>query len=100
MMYGVSKGLEEEANRIIRESLRGVHSHTAKKDILTSWKETDRRRREIPRANVDPTVRQGMFHRAQGFPRLNSMDGPASVRPTRTSSLEKFLEDNAGLGEE
>jgi hypothetical protein len=78
---GIHPELEDEANRIIRESLRGVTARSAKSDILTPWKEQDRRSREVYNANgiAEPTSRMGMFHRAwnPARPELNSVDGVA-----------------------
>lgn len=99
--YGVHLPLEEEANRLIRESLAGVTRHTAKADILTPWKETDRRRREVyTRSGVpDANVRRGMFHRASNSarPELNSRGGVAQAR---TDSLAAFTQENGVTYEE
>jgi hypothetical protein len=76
---GVHRTLEEEATRLITESLKGVTSHAEKRDVLTPWKEQDRRRRELPLSAVgapDASMRRGMFHRtASTAPHLNSRDG-------------------------
>lgn len=83
--------LEEEANRLIRESLKGVTSHAAKSDVLTAWKEQDRRSHEVyvSEGVPDPAVRRGMFHRALNptRPELNSRDGYARARMNHASSL-------------
>jgi hypothetical protein len=77
--HGVHPELEDEANRIIRESLKGVTKRSAKADILTPWKEQDRKAREVYVASGTPdsSERQGMFHRAYNpaRPELNSRDG-------------------------
>ena len=79
MRYGVAKGLEAEADALIAKSLQGVTTHEAKSDILTPWKEAQRRRREVyvGSGTPDPAVRQGMFHRRTNptRPQLNSRDG-------------------------
>jgi hypothetical protein len=79
LRYGVFLELEEEANRLITESLAGVTSRAAKSDILTAWKEEDRRGREVYTSTgfADPAVRRGMFGRAWNprHPHLNSRDG-------------------------
>jgi hypothetical protein len=76
---GVCRILEDEANRLIAESLKGVTSRSAKSDILTAWKEEDRAKREILTSTgfADPAVRSGMFRRAWNsrHPHLNSRDG-------------------------
>lgn len=81
---GVHGPLEDEANRLIRESLQGVTKHSAKSDILTPWKEADRHRREIyiSSGTPDPATRKGIFHRALNTtrPELNSRDGIARAR--------------------
>ena len=78
LLYGVHKGLEDEANRLIRESLFGVTSMEAKKDILTPWKEQDRKNKEILVSGgvPDAAIRQGNYHRAwnRHQPHLNSRD--------------------------
>lgn len=97
---GVHLPLEEEANRLIRESLQGVTKHSAKSDILTPWKEADRHRREVYVASgtPEPAVRRGMFHRSLNTanPELNSRDGIARARHGM-GSLSTFLaEHNEG----
>jgi hypothetical protein len=81
---GVHRPLEDEANRIIRESLQGVTRHSEKADILTPWKDIDRHRREVyvPSGTPDPALRQGIFHRRinTARPDLNSREGLARGR--------------------
>lgn len=88
---GIFYPLEEEANRLIRESLQGVTKHSAKADILTPWKEADRHRREVYTAagTPDPSTRRGMFHRVINTtrPELNSRDGIARARHGFSGSL-------------
>jgi len=89
MRFGVHKPLEEIADAIIAESLRGVTSQSAKSDILTPWKERDRRSREVYTGvgTPDPSIRQGMFHRRvnPSLPHLNSRDGVSSALARRTT---------------
>lgn len=96
---GVHRPLEDEANRLIRESLQGVTKHSAKADILTPWKEADRHRREVYTASgsPDPAVRRGMFHRALNpvRPELNSREGIARARHGM-GSLSGFLAEHGG----
>ena len=103
MRTGVHPILEREADRLIRESLKGVTSHSDKRDILTAWKQADRHRKEVyvTSGSPDASVRRGMFHRAAstGRPHLNSRDGLAGasrVRQTSHSidSLGAFVLDN------
>lgn len=84
---------------MIKESLRGVTRHSDKKDILTPWKEMARYKREVyMREGVaDPSIRRGMFNRAinTAKPELNSRDGFAPPRSSRTASLREHVEDDA-----
>ena len=47
LRHGVHAQLEEAANELIKESLKGVTSIQAKSDILTPWTEIDRKKREV-----------------------------------------------------
>ena len=93
---GVHANLEAEANRLIKESLAGVTSHSAKSDILTPWKETERHRREVYVADgvPDAATRRGMFYRSinPARPELNSRDGIARPRSRTGSSLQGFVD--------
>lgn len=101
LRYGVAKALEDEANAILADSLRSARA-PEKSDVLTPWKEQQRRRREIFVASgtPDPALRQGMFHRRTNpsRPHLNSRDGISAPRPGETtrreSSLSNFVHDN------
>lgn len=77
--YGVHAQLEEAANDLIKQSLDGSTSQAAKKDILTPWKERDRRGREVYTSSgvPDPAIRKGMYRRVynRAYPHLNSRDG-------------------------
>lgn len=89
LRFGVNALLEEEADRLIYESLQGVTSREEKSDILTPWKEKDRKSKEILSRTgtpIDASVRKGMFHRAynRAQPHLNSYDGP--TRPIKTDT--------------
>lgn len=79
LRHGVCRQLEDIADQLIADSLKGVTSRTAKSDILTRWKEEDRAKREILTSTgyADPAVRRGMFRRAWNsrHPHLNSRDG-------------------------
>lgn len=76
---GVHGPLEDEANRLLYESLKGVTSQAAKSDILTPWKQQDRWSREVMATSgvIDPAIRKGMYHRVanRSHPHLNSRDG-------------------------
>ena len=94
--FGVHAALEAAANELIFGSLKGVTSQKEKSDILTPWKEYDRRSREVlsSTGTVDPNVRRGMYHRAANVaaPHLNSREGhyPPSRIPTRTEQRPRF----------
>jgi hypothetical protein len=86
---GIHAPLEDAANDLIFGSLKGVTSQSAKSDILTPWKEQDRRSREVMSKSgvIDPLTRRGMYHRASNprSPHLNSRDGV--TRAHRTASF-------------
>jgi hypothetical protein len=75
----VHKPLEEEADRILAEQLKGQTKHSEKADILTPWKLKDRRSREVyvTSGTPDAALRVGIFHRELSLPRLNSRLGHA-----------------------
>lgn len=95
---GVHLPLERAADELIMDSLKGVTSQEAKKDILTPWKEQDRRSREVYNMNgiAEPHIRRGMYHRVANpaRPQLNSRDGVA--RATRVGQLNR--EDRSDHG--
>jgi hypothetical protein len=80
---GVHAPLDDAATELIRKSLEGVTSMSEKSDILTPWKEVDRRRREVYTENgvPDGSLRRGMYHRAWNshHPHLNSVNGRVPV---------------------
>lgn len=94
--FGVHAQLEEIADKLIKDSLEGVTSIEAKRDILTPWKEHDRKSREVyTRAGVpQPEVRHGIYHRAYNrtSPHLNSRDGTA-VRGERIPKARSTTSD-------
>lgn len=102
MRFGVHKALEEEANAIIADSLKGVTSHAAKSDILTPWKEQERRRREVyvKGGSPDPAIRKGMFKKAANrtHPQLNSREGIAPPLQGAPSSLSAWVSENGWSG--
>ena len=96
---GVHQPLEEAANQILADALRGVTKHSEKADILTPWKEQDRKRREVYVTNGTPDarIRRGMFHRAAStsHPHLNSRDGTATpARRNIGGSLATFMKES------
>lgn len=94
---GVHRPLEDAANQMIRESLKGVTSHRAKSDILTPWKEASRKRREVYVAtgSPDPSIRRGMFNRVANTrkPELNSREGVARPRKNFSKGLSDHVEE-------
>lgn len=85
---GVHQPLDDAATELIRQSLTGVTSMSAKADILTPWKEIDRRRREVytESGTPDGSLRRGMYHRAWNStkPHLNSREGKVPVLDGRS----------------
>lgn len=86
---GINELLEAEADALIFGSLKDVTSRAEKSDILTPWKEKNRKSREILSRTghpIDGSLRRGMFHRAYNpnQPHLNSYDGPS--RPIKMDS--------------
>lgn len=96
--YGIHPLLEAEATALIAASLEGVTSQSAKSDILTPWKEADRRSREVLSASgvVDAQIRKGIYGRVANTrqPHLNSRDGV--VPGYRTGGTVTDLEDDDG----
>jgi hypothetical protein len=87
LRHGVCHALEDQANALIKESLKGVTSREAKSDILTEWKQEDRYNHEVYTASgtADPAVRAGQYSRAWNskHPWLNSREGHYPVRRTQ-----------------
>lgn len=98
MRFGVHVLLEEEANRMLRDSLRGVTKRAEKSDVLTPWKEAERHRREVYTADgvPDAAVRRGMFHRVVNPEKshLNSREGVAP--PDRTTRTRQGISSSLG----
>lgn len=94
LYHGVNKTLEAAANELIRESLEGVTRRADKSDILTAWKEQDRKRREVYSSSgvVDAAMRKGYFHRAwnPAHAHLNSREG---IAPANRFSTSMFHDD-------
>jgi len=92
MRYGIAKALEEEADALLRQSLSSVTSHALKSDILTPWKDQERRRREVYVASgtPDPAIRRGMFRRSMNpvQTHLNSREG---IAPPQRGSIAGTL---------
>lgn len=63
---GVHPELEAEADAILRKALSGITRPEDKSDVLTPWKEADRRSREVyvAEGTPDPANRSGVFHRS------------------------------------
>jgi hypothetical protein len=96
--YGVHRPLEDEADRLLKESMRGVTSQRAKSDILTPWKERDRLSREVYSSDgvVDAATRRGIYGRAYNptSPHLNSRDGHTRGSRTRVQGLQAFVAEH------
>lgn len=100
--YGVNPTLEEAADQIIFDYLRGITSREEKSDVLTPWKEKHRLAKEIYNASgfPDSSIRQGMFGRVlnRARPHLNSRDGLArsAARSEHTIALKHFTGTDSG----
>lgn len=94
LRHGVAPHLEAEADRLIKESLKGTTRFSDKDDILTPWKERMRHEREVFNSTgvADPAVRRGMYHRVKNtqHPHLNSTEGV--VRGGAIDSLSEFVD--------
>lgn len=66
LVHGVHRPLEDAADKIINDAMRKITRPEDKSDILTPWKEQDRRRREIYVSGgvPDSANRSGNFHRS------------------------------------
>lgn len=100
---GVHAPLEQAANELLYGSLKGVTSQREKQDILTPWKENDRRSKEVLTSSgfPDAQIRRGMYHRAvnRDKPYLNSREGIAPAFRTLTitqneNSGHPYLDDD------
>lgn len=102
MHFGVHRPLEDEADRLLHDSLVGVTKHSEKSDILTPWKQAERYRREVYSSSgtPDPATRLGMYHRAvnPARPELNSREGIARAR-LGEDSLGTFVRENGNYGD-
>ena len=80
MRYGIHRPLEEEADALIYGQVRKIKKHS-ENDILTPWKEKDRRKHEIyvPSGTPDPASRLGIYHRSlnPARPDLDAREGVA-----------------------
>jgi hypothetical protein len=97
LRYGVALHLEAEADRLIKESLKGVTRYSDKDDILTPWKERMRHEREVYNHTgvAEATQRRGSFHKPLNskYPHLNSTDGAARIKG-RPDSLADHVESS------
>jgi hypothetical protein len=93
---GVHEQLEAEADALIFGSIKDVTSRAEKSDILTPWKEKNRKSKEILSRTghpIDGAIRRGMYHRAYNpaQPHLNSYDGA-----TKPMKMDAKWEDENG----
>lgn len=100
---GVHQQLDDAATELIRKSLEGVTSMSAKSDILTPWKDQDRKRREVYTEGgvPDGALRRGMYHRAWNSTHrhLNSVDGKVPVpADLRTGGDPRFHRSSSEIG--
>jgi hypothetical protein len=106
---GVCVALEEAADALLREDLKGVPP--AQHDVLTPWKERSRRSHELYVASgvPDAAIRSGIYHRAinTARPELNSREGVARARnsgaapsPRFSGTLAQWVHDHAAPEQE
>lgn len=99
---GTCRELEDQADALLWESLRGVTSREAKSDVLTPWKQQDRYDHEVytGTGTADPAVRKGQFTRIWNskYPHLNSRDGYYPVRRAQ-DGLDTFVSGDDGPDE-
>lgn len=98
MHFGVHAALEAAADEILSEHL-GPLPASEKKDILTPWKERDRRKHEVyTREGTPRATFQGNYHRAlnTAMPHLNNREA-ARARNTRTDHYGGVLGDTGGV---
>jgi len=99
LRHGTCRELEDEADRLLWESLKGVTSREAKSDILTPWKLQDRYDHEVytGTGTADPAVRKGVFGRTWNpkYPHLNSRDEYYPVRRAQ-DGLDTFVSGDDG----
>lgn len=101
LRHGVHAPLEEAANALIYEQVRQIKKHS-ENDILTPWKEKDRRRHElyVTSGIPDPANRLGIFHRVTNpvRPEMNSREGWSRVTPSiyrqQESTLASFIDEH------
>lgn len=101
---GIHAPLEQAANDWIFGSLKGVTSQREKSDILTPWKENDRRSKEVLTSSGSPDaqIRRGMYHRAinRDKPYLNSREGIAPAFRTLTIKTSYGQGDGSHFGDD
>ncbi len=90
---GVHARLEQAADDLIFAQTRKTTSHADKSDVLTPWKEVDRRRREVytTEGTPDGALRQGIFGRVLNpeAPHLNSVQAMKPPKQGRTNAWDK-----------
>lgn len=99
---GVHRQLEDEADRILKASMRDA-SPEEKGAILTSSQQNHRRSKEVfvSTGVPDPSVRNGTYGRSLNTARPDLNSAPSGVRSSRVSvgsgggasSLAKFVHD-------
>ncbi len=101
LRHGVHQVLEDAADELLREDLRR-HTRHVDNDILTPWKEANRRKKEIyvTSGTPDPAVRRGCFYRVinPSRPELNSRDGFARPRRDPHSATNPAAEHSLDEG--
>ena len=79
---GVHKELEEMADSLIFAVTSKTTKHSEKSDVLTPWKEIDRRKREVytSEGTPDGSLRKGIFGRSLN-PAAHHLNSVEAMRP-------------------
>lgn len=103
LIYGVHGPLEQAADEYIRRSL-AHQSREAKSDILTAWKEQNRKKIEIYMTGgvPDESLRRGQFTRARNRnkPYLNSCEGAFTGHRASGQGMDVGLVESYEVGDD
>lgn len=84
--HGIHAPLEAAADAILFTHLAKVTRSADKADVLTPWKERDRRKREIftPNGTPDASLRLGIFNRVENpDPRYRHLNSAQAACPVK-----------------
>lgn len=97
---GTHLPLEEVANAMLKESLKNVTRHADKSDLLTPWKEQERRRREVyvPSGTPDAANRSGLFYRAINTTHAHLNSRGSTTTRARRVPIMTINDDSSSFG--